>query len=268
MKQLVSNIIRKVLNEIENKNIWNAFDLDDIPIEDDDTETNHIIEDLRNAPKDKHALKKLILTRIFSTGEVAVDLNDIDVSEITDMSFLFTGKYEVYNKWTELTDCEYEKIYDYFTEEELAKFDVNIGCNYFLEPIFREREDETIEHIMEYIQPDVSEWDVSKVTDMHYMFSGCKHFNCNLNKWNIRNVKNMDYMFCECKEFNQPLNKWRVGNVMSFYCMFWGCEKFNHSLRSWHLNWKKMGDIMVKYNTEDQMFGQCGISNENLPGNF
>ena len=43
---------------------------------------------------------------------------------------------------------------------------------------------------------DVSEWDVSNVTDMKVMFYKCKSFNQNISKWNVSNVTNMASMFC------------------------------------------------------------------------
>ena len=42
---------------------------------------------------------------------------------------------------------------------------------------------------------DVSNWDVSNVTNMYRMFYCCKNFDCDLSRWNVSNVKDMTGMF-------------------------------------------------------------------------
>ena len=84
-------------------------------------------------PETKEELKDIILQRIKEDGN-EVDLNDIDVSKITDMSNLFVG-----------TD----------------------------------------------FNGDISEWDVSNVTNMHAMFYNCKLFNQDISTWDVSNVPSL-----------------------------------------------------------------------------
>src|SRR6056297_1352701 len=67
---------------------------------------------------------------------------------------------------------------------------------------------------------NVSEWDVSNVTNMSNMFYGAESFNQALNDWSVRNVRNMSFMFQNATSFNQPLNKWDIRNVRDMYFMF------------------------------------------------
>ena len=60
---------------------------------------------------------------------------------------------------------------------------------------------------------DISDWDVSNVTDMSYMFTHCKNLNQDISKWDVSKVTNMAYMFAFCKKFNQDLSSWDVSNV-------------------------------------------------------
>ena len=53
---------------------------------------------------------------------------------------------------------------------------------------------------------DISNWDVSNVTDMNHMFMGSDSFNQPLNKWNVSNVTFMGSMFRDATSFNQPLH--------------------------------------------------------------
>ena len=74
---------------------------------------------------------------------------------------------------------------------------------------------------------DISEWDVSNVTDMYNMFEGATSFNQPLNNWNVSKVTNMAEMFWGASSFNQPLKKWNVSNVTNMYNMFEGATSFN-----------------------------------------
>ena len=42
---------------------------------------------------------------------------------------------------------------------------------------------------------DISQWDVSSVTNMDSMFK-CSKFNGDINLWNVSNVEYMSFMFC------------------------------------------------------------------------
>ena len=74
---------------------------------------------------------------------------------------------------------------------------------------------------------DISQWDVSNVTNMNGMFVGCSNFfGKGLENWNVSNVINMSYMFCYCKNFNCDLSQWDVSNVTDMSGMFMGCSNF------------------------------------------
>ena len=60
---------------------------------------------------------------------------------------------------------------------------------------------------------DISNWDVSNVTDMGFMFCNCVYFNQDISKWDVSKVSDMEYMFYRCKKFNQDLSDWDVLNV-------------------------------------------------------
>ena len=91
-------------------------------------------------PKTKKELKDIIIKRIKAEGN-EVDLNDIDVSKITDMSSLFEGTdfngnistWDVSN----VTDMSY------------------MFCN------------------CKAFNQDISKWNAQKVKDSHYMFYRC-----------------------------------------------------------------------------------------------
>ena len=117
------------------------------------------------SPKTKKELRKIIEKRIKEEGK-EVDLNDIDVSKITDMSRLF----EVLDFNGDISEWDVSKV------ENMSSIFYN--CSKF--------------------NKDLSSWDVSNVTNMNFMFSGCKSFNQDISNWDVSNVKNKDGIFINC----------------------------------------------------------------------
>ena len=59
----------------------------------------------------------------------------------------------------------------------------------------------------------ISDWDVSKVTDMSYLFYRAESFNQNISNWDVSNVIDMMGTFRDASSFNQDLSAWNVDNV-------------------------------------------------------
>ena len=78
--------------------------------------------------------------------------------------------------------------------------------------------------------------DLSRVTDMSYMFAESIGFNSNINNWDVSNVQNMSYLFHRAKVFNQPLNNWNVENVTDMGFMFEQAIAFNQPINSWDVS--------------------------------
>ena len=77
--------------------------------------------------------------------------------------------------------------------------------------------------------------DLTAVTSMEGMFSGCKMFNQSINNWDVSNVTNMNDLFSSDSLFNQPLNTWNVTNVTEMNDIFSGALKFNQPLNTWNV---------------------------------
>ena len=117
-------------------------------------------------PKTKEELQDIIKKRIEQEGN-EVDLNDIDVSKIKDMSYLFEETYfnGDISKWdvSNVTNMRY----------------MFNGCSKF--------------------NQDISDWNVSNVTDMYNMFGRCKSFNQDISNWDVSNVKYANNVFNDCQ---------------------------------------------------------------------
>ena len=112
------------------------------------------------SPNDKEELKSL-LKKLLEERGLDADLNDIDVSKITDMSSLFfsSGLSQIKNI-------------------DISKWDVSNVTNM----------NEMFNSCKEF-NCDLSNWDVSKVEYMSDMFCYCRSFKCDISKWNVSNVK-------------------------------------------------------------------------------
>ena len=129
--------------------------------------------DYKYFPETKEELKEIIKQRIKDEGN-EVDLNDIDVSNITDMSELFWG--------TEFNG-------------DISGWDVSNVNNMF-----------RMFYMCNKFNQDISSWNVSNVTDMSDMFYTCTSFNQDISAWDVSNVNDNDNIFDDCpiKEKYKP----------------------------------------------------------------
>ncbi len=77
---------------------------------------------------------------------------------------------------------------------------------------------------------DISNWNVSNVTNTSRLFLNASTFNQALNTWNTSKVTDMQRMFEDAVLFNQDLSNWDTSSVTNMYNMFNHAEKFNRPL--------------------------------------
>ena len=130
------------------------------------SERLHINKDIKSYnyhPKTINELKKLVDKLIKERGYNA-DLNDIDTSEITDMTYMF---------------------YNSKFNGDISQWDVS-NVEYMTSMFEKSK-----------FNGDISEWDVSNVKYMNYMFhdSSFTGENGDISNWNVSNVEYMSFMF-------------------------------------------------------------------------
>ena len=133
-------------------------------------------------PKTGDELKELIDKLIKERGNDA-NLNDIDTSEITDMSYIFS--YSSFNG-------------------DISEWDVS------------KVEDMSYMFCYSEFNGDISNWVVSNVEDMDFMFSESKFTgeNGDISKWDVSNVKNMKYMFYDTPLYKNPPKWYKLINLL------------------------------------------------------
>jgi surface protein len=116
--------------------------------------------------------------------------------------------------------------------------------------------------IFEQFNGDISMWNVSNVTNMGFMFYGCKKFNCDLSKWNVSKVDNMYCMFYGCTDFNGDISTWNVSNVINMEFMFEMCTNFNCDISQWNMsNVKDIGSMFYYCKKFKQDLDSWDVSN-------
>ena len=136
--------------------------------------------------KTKRELKDLVDKTIEKEGPDC-DLNFIDTSRITDMSYLFTE----------------------------SNFNGDISCRHV--PIV---EDMGSMFKDSNFNGDISGWDVSNVKSMNGMFYDSQ-FNGDISGWDVFKVDDMRYMFAR-SEFTGDISKWNISNMTNVSSMFYG----------------------------------------------
>jgi surface protein len=94
----------------------------------------------------------------------------------------------------------------------------------------------TLNYGLKEFNGDISEWDVSNVTDMVGTFNN-SYFNGDLSSWKLDNVKDAQNLFSGNSKFNNPsICDWDVSNIKIFFRMFYGNTTFNQDLSKWKIS--------------------------------
>ena len=215
MKKLLEAINRGILKGLNESNINLLTDLDDDNLDQLDSIQTKSVNNKMHAlyrffPKTKEELVEIIKAEVKRKGWNC-SLNHIDVSQITDMSYLFSSN--CYNGY-ELGEFD----------GDISRWDVSNVKN--------------MSHMFygaESFNRPIGDWDVSNVTNMETMFCHAHSFNQPIGNWDVSNVINMAEMFERAKSFNQPIGDWDISNVTDMRWMFYEAESFNQDLSSWQL---------------------------------
>lgn len=125
-----------------------------------------------------------------------------DISELTDMSYMFKGIPSI--NW-DISDWDTSNI-------------TNMSGTFSGHHLFNQ---------------DISGWDTSSVTDMSYMFSGAEAFNMDVSGWNTSNVTDLSHMFSSAGAFNGDISGWDTSKVTDMVSMFSNATSFNQDIGGW-----------------------------------
>ena len=148
------------------------------------------VQQYKYIPDTKQELREILEEKL--KKDKNADLNDIDVSKITDMGAKDLGKVE----------DEYGFVDEMGLFERLDPHNIKIN-NWNVSNV----EDMTGMFSFSEFNQDISKWNVSNVVNMANMFR-YSEFNNDISDWDISNVENMYGIFYNSK-FNQDLTSWK-----------------------------------------------------------
>ena len=103
---------------------------------------------------------------------------------------------------------------------------------------------------------DLSDWDVSSVTTMYHMFETATSFNGDLSDWDVSSVTDMNNMFIASSSFSSDISDWDVSSVTNMGNMFIGASSFNSNLSSWNVSSATfMGGMFIGASSFNQNLG-------------
>ena len=176
---------------------------------------------IQEVNKKKVKLQTTTLDRALrnQTSLLRADLSGLDVSNVTNMSYLFNGASHLTNlnlsgwETSNVTDMSY-MFYNAssLTTLDVSHFDTSNVVN--MREMFRGTSQLTA--------LDISGWDVSNVKNMNSMFKNTGLSTMlDLSKWRVSNVENMSYMFNGANHLTTiNLNGWDTSNVTTMCAMF------------------------------------------------
>jgi len=93
---------------------------------------------------------------------------------------------------------------------------------------------------------------------MNGMFYQASSFNQTISNWNVSRVTNMHQMFLLATSFNQAVSNWNVSKVANMYQMFYYATNFNQDLCAWY-------NKLLSTTVVGSMFLGSGCTNKTAP---
>jgi surface protein len=85
------------------------------------------------------------------------------------------------------------------------------------------------------VSASMGDLDISGVTNMYRMFSGCAALNSDFSGLDVSGVANLSYMFFGCTAFTSDLSAWNVANVTDLSGMFYNAAAFTSNVGGWNV---------------------------------
>jgi len=191
------------------------------------------------------------------------DISTWDVSQVTDMSFLFLGK-ETFNddisNWDTSSVTNMFGMFSYSSSFNQDISNWNVSNVTDMNNMFPNAT---------AFNQDIGAWDVSNVIYMLAMFQSATSFNQDIGSWDVSNVEEMSYMFAGASSFNQDISVWNISNVTYMEGMFYGATSFVQDIGSWDVsNVEDMSYMFENTSFNQDISGWCVTNIVSEPSDF
>jgi len=83
---------------------------------------------------------------------------------------------------------------------------------------------------------DISDWDISSVTSLHYTFYDASSFNRDLSDWDVSSCTIFSYTFYDASSFNGDISSWDVTSAKTLYATFENAKDFKGDVCAWDIS--------------------------------
>ena len=175
-----------------------------------------------------------------------MDLRNLDLSGVTDISSMFNGCYNL--KTLNVSGWDTSKVTDmtkvFASCFELESLDLNSWNTSKVEKMSG-----MFEHCTSLKKLNISGWKTSNVVNMRNMFRDCSSLTeLDLSSWKTSNVYKMDGMFRDCSSLTGlDLSSWKTSDVYEMEYMFMNCSSLTElDLSGWDTSAVKNMSYMFK----------------------
>ena len=173
-----------------------------------------------------------IIQKRYNNNNSFIDLTDIDISELDNLSSIFCGlKLEVVD------------ISGWDTSNVTAMAYMFSRCK-------------NLKNII-----GIENLDVLKLKSANAMFYGCQNLvELDLTNWNPMSLQRASYMFYNCSNLKiiKNIENWQLPNIKDVRYMFCNCTKLDVDLSNWDLT-------NIKDSLKEGMVGNSHITKNHLP---
>ena len=164
----------------------------------------------------KDQLKSIIRER-YNNNKSFIDLTDIDVSELDDLSGIFIMLDNV-----EVADISGWDTYNVTTMaymfNQCAKLKKIIGIEN-LDVSKLENANNMFFCCKKLVELDLTKWNPVSLQYTRQMFYECSNLKIikNIENWQLPNIKDVSYMFCDCAKLDVDLSNWDLTHIKDFF---------------------------------------------------
>ena len=164
----------------------------------------------------KDQLKSIIRER-YNNNKSFIDLTDIDVSELDDLSciFIMLDNVEVVDISGWNTSNVTTMGYMFSQCSKLKKI---IGIEN-LDVSKLENANNMFFCCKKLVELDLTKWNPVSLQYTRQMFYECSNLKIikNIENWQLPNIKDVSYMFCDCAKLDVDLSNWDLTHIKDFF---------------------------------------------------
>ena len=175
---------------------------------------------------------QLIIEERYNNNKSFVDLTNLDISELDDLSYIFYG-----------LNMEVVDISGWDTSNVITMACMFNRCKKLKKII------------------GIENLDVSKLEDANSMFYMCENLvELDLTNWNPKLLQKTRYMFDDCSNLKiiKNIENWQLPNIKDVSYMFYYCAKLDVDLSNWDLT-------NIKDSLKEGMVGNSHITKNHYP---